>query len=206
MQDYQTPYAISNLGSVIEIFIAVFSNVIVIFLYLFASLKGSNRFLVILAFLVLVFATWWIIRRGLSSRMVMSAYLGNPPPFSLTVWLLCLLLITFNMFAYGASLYVTIMSMNVTAEALTFWGNWLQLTYTFSIAWLIGFLVFVFPSGLGLREVTLAGLLVINFSLSFESASAVSVLFRLWVTVAELLWIMVMSWHWIGKKFTRTLS
>ena len=209
-QDYKVPYAISNVGSLLEISIAIFSNIVVMVLSIASRLTGFDRFLIIVMLVITVFLVWWLLKKVLFSKRFVTNVSGDYSCFSFQVWLFCLLLITVNMFIYGASLYLTVLSLNISNISfsnisLAFGTNWLPLTFTFSVAWLIGFLVFIFPSGLGLREVTLSGLLVANFGMTYENASTVSVLFRLWVTLAELLWILLIGWHWIGKKFSRSI-
>ena len=202
-QDYKVPYIISNIGSLLEISIAVFSTVVVMSLYLASRVTGVNRFLILAMLAIIVFLVWWLVKKILFSKRIFMFVSDTPLHFPFQVWLFCLLLITANMFAYGASLYFTILSLNVSKMSLAFGPNWLPLTFAFSMAWLIGFLIFIFPSGLGMREVTLSGLLILNLGITYENASVISVLFRLWVTVAELLWIFLIGWHWVSKKFNK---
>ena len=60
-------------------------------------------------------------------------------------------------------------------------------TPIFAASWLIGFLVVLVPSGLGVREWTLNYLLVANAGMPAEAATFVAVVVRLAIIVAELL-------------------
>jgi glycosyltransferase 2 family protein len=60
-----------------------------------------------------------------------------------------------------------------------------------SLAWAIGFLVFFVPAGLGVRETVLAALLVHFTTLSPTIATALALLSRLGIVIAELLLLLM---------------
>lgn len=63
-------------------------------------------------------------------------------------------------------------------------GNWLSVGSSYSMAWVIGFLAFLVPGGLGIREGVLA--LLLAPILPAPVPALVAVLSRLWWTMAEL--------------------
>lgn len=74
-------------------------------------------------------------------------------------------------------------------------SSWLALTSAFSMAWVIGFLAFLTPAGLGIREGALAVLL--TPLLPPPLPALIALLARLWWTVAELISValaMLVGW------------
>ena len=70
----------------------------------------------------------------------------------------------------------------------------------FAASWLVGFLVVLVPSGLGVREWTLNYLLVANTGMSPDAASFIAVVVRLAIVIAELsllLWAATRSASWL---------
>jgi len=199
-QDFATPYSVSNTGSLLEVLIAVLANVIVISLF-FLPLEGANIAVVIAGLLCLLLAIWFVFNKSMMLPFLSKIFSFQFPKtrLSLTGWFACLGMITANMLLYGLALDLTLRAMNYGPAS----HNWLLLSATFCVSWLIGFLVFILPSGLGLRELTLSSLLILNFGLTFEEASVVSVLFRLVVTLAEVLWIIFVGWKPLISKLSR---
>lgn len=68
-------------------------------------------------------------------------------------------------------------------------------TPIFAASWLIGFLVVLVPSGLGVREWTLNYLLVANAGMPADAAAFVAVVVRLAIIVAELLLLLWAATH-----------
>jgi len=69
---------------------------------------------------------------------------------------------------------------------------WMSLPATINMtaaAGLVGIVAFIFPSGLGIREITLAYLL--SFYVPLPVAAILALLFRLWVVVGDLLWALL---------------
>lgn len=67
----------------------------------------------------------------------------------------------------------------------------LPLIGTYIIAWLIGFLSFITPGGLGVREGIMSFLL--KFYLPFSIAIIVTLLARIWITIGELIFFVVFA-------------
>ncbi len=81
----------------------------------------------------------------------------------------------------GLGLYWLILGVN---SELSF-GNWLPLSAAFSLAWVGGFISFLTPAGIGVRE----GLLTLLLSplLPTPLPAFIAILARIWWTVAELI-------------------
>jgi hypothetical protein len=141
----------------------------------------------------LVFYTWpqflqypleWVLKRtGRSfSPMVLSRYdlFTLLPGYCLT-WLF-----------YGCGLYLVARSIYpLPISAFP------AITGIFAIAWVVGFLSFITPSGLGVREGILGYLL--STLMPVPVALLLAVLARVWLTLAELLCVAFVLWRkrWI---------
>ena len=103
---------------------------------------------------------------------------------------------------YGAALYLLIDSLEVTAVARVEGvplGRLLFILGANALAWTIGFLAFLTPNGLGVREATLA--FVLKGIMPASVATLVSLIARVWITVAEA--IIVLAGWWIGRAAVR---
>lgn len=85
--------------------------------------------------------------------------------------------------ASGIGLYLLVRSLGFDSTGL---GTLLEVTGIYALGWVVGFLSFVTPSGLGFREVAIAGLLVAAGVVpTFALGTVVALLARLVSTAAE---------------------
>lgn len=77
-------------------------------------------------------------------------------------------------------------------------ASWFSATYSFTLSWVGGFLIFFFPGGLGIREYFLSNSLFTNFSLNQSIAPLVAIGTRIVYSLAEFTWIIIGS---LLKKF-----
>ena len=87
---------------------------------------------------------------------------------------------------YGIAVWLTISALGVLPR-----GGILAATFIFTVAWLVGFLFVFVPAGLGVRELTLSGLLVSNLGLSVGPASAVALIVRAFILLAEAVFVIL---------------
>lgn len=100
-------------------------------------------------------------------------------------------------YLHGLSTWLVAISIGAASSL-----NSLTATPVFATSWLVGFLVILVPSGLGVREWTLNYLLVANAGMSPDAAAFVSVVVRLAIIVAELLlllWAASRSMSWLQR-------
>lgn len=84
-------------------------------------------------------------------------------------------------------IYVGVLGTNI------FWSvqHVLQLISMFSISWISGFIAFIVPNGLGVRDLTLKGLLTTTFALDLQYAAILAIISRILLLIAEGLWIVI---------------
>lgn len=99
---------------------------------------------------------------------------------------------------YGTAFYLFLTSLSVasTNPLLHSWNGFLSVLCLHTVSWIVGFLAFLTPGGLGFREASLAFFL--GSFLSAAAAALAAILARLWITLAELLAIAV-AWL-VGKR------
>lgn len=66
----------------------------------------------------------------------------------------------------------------------------------YTASWIIGYVTFFAPSGLGVQDVSIAALLSVFVPLPI--ASAIAILFRIILTLTELLTVLIV--FWLTKK------
>lgn len=69
-------------------------------------------------------------------------------------------------------------------------NHYFYITGSYCLAWVVGFLVFFIPSGIGVRERILSKQLQENFSFSFGISSYASTFMRICLALGELFWIL----------------
>lgn len=183
------PYSTSGLSSILEAGVGLLSALTVgSVCYLWAMVSGPLRWASVLAMLLVCWLSWYIVTsvsrlplfRNLKWRLFSSSIKLD---VALGYWLLTCFIYYLFWFCYGSALSLLLQALAQRPIGL------LQSTFAYSVAWTVGFLILVMPSGLGARETTLSLLLVRQFQLSVPSASAISIACRLVVYVAELLWL-----------------
>lgn len=178
---------VSNFVSLVEIFFAASAGLLggIVFL-LFDSTPNT-----ILPVLSLIFGLYLILRH-LLNRLIPKFFITPAgklivQPMSLGDWFSILFTLALNWIPYGLALQFTIMAVN-DQYSLTL-TTVLHLTLFFSLAWLIGFIAFIIPSGIGIREFILAGLLT-GTGIRPEVSLTVVVIFRIVMLITELLLVM----------------
>lgn len=198
LEKFSTPPDTAYFSSLIEFLIGILALVIVslislafeegFLLTLFVSfLLLSASILLGILLKITVRQTIKFKIRGLTIPFSMSSY-------SIERWLASILLISMNMFLYGLGL--NLISVSFLGNKHSFFTE-LSITFPlyFCLSYLIGFLIFIFPSGLGIREATLSFLLTANLGYTQQQASGIAVIFRLCTLAAEIIWVLLISGH-----------
>jgi hypothetical protein len=195
-QRHQVAYAVSNLGSILEVLLGVLSGLFVTGLYL-ASRWGMPAFYLALAALGLaLLLAWWAAGWALSSRLfkkLMPKLAGEKPAWiGLGRWCGLLALHLSAWACYGLATRLAAQSLGLAVYA-----SWLVFTFMFTVAWLVGFFILFVPSGLGVREVTLAFWLARLAGASSSQSGAAAVTLRLLMALVELFWLAA---GWLGRE------
>lgn len=192
--EFQVSYAVSTSGSLLEITVALISTGWIAGIYAASLLDEPRRSGIILGLVLVPGVIWILVPRILQNPWVLRHIDQNrhcPPELRLPLsnWLLSVTLVVWNMIVYGMVLYLTARGLGWDSP-LSF-GNVFIFAANYSMAWLIGFVVFFLPAGIGLREVTLSALLTLSLGVPAGLASLVSVLFRFIGICAEVLWVTI---------------
>lgn len=92
----------------------------------------------------------------------------------------------------GAVLYFLLQGLSVAGN-INFW----EVIGKFSLSWIIGYLAFFAPAGLGVMEATLTGLLSANVGIGIAAVSAI--VFRILLLTSELVFVIVFNCAKIKK-------
>jgi hypothetical protein len=184
-REHAVPYAITNISSIVETLGYVSANLLIVFQGLLAvkSAIYGPVFLILIAFAgwaaINFFILWNPARRlfHLEQHKILH--------FPLLKWMAVFFLCIAMWYCYGLGLVIFANTLNFQVTLI----NALEISAVYALAWFIGFIVPFIPTGLGLREYSLAILLVAQFGLIKSDASFIAIGFRILVSLAELLWI-----------------
>ena len=202
-------YRISNIGTLYELLSGVTSGVVVGGILYFNLMAAENlRWLAIsfipIPIVVIYIADYFTYNRNFLK--LNSVFENNSR--SKIEWLISTSILSINWLFYGAMIYFCFQSLGIKFEQNTF-QLLLQMTLIYCVAWIIGFFTFIFPSGVGIRELTIAGLLVSIIGVEFELASIIALLARLVVILAEMFWVgfaVILNWFDKNQERNRFLS
>jgi glycosyltransferase 2 family protein len=194
-QEFQIAYQNTNTGSMLEVVVSLTTNLLMVMIFLLAKVDMIHQVILFICILMLPIVIGFLLRslgrfcilNNVFSKGVNIELLKQ---LNITLWYKSVALITLSWFIYGAASMMIAYGLGISQNSFSLQG-WLSYSTIFSLAWLAGFLVVFIPSGLGLREVVLANLLVSTFGFSINQASILSLLIRLTTTLAEIIWISV---------------
>jgi hypothetical protein len=187
---YDVPYFKSTMGSVMEVgFILLTASMISIAYYAWSTWSEPLRLVLVIGLLLLPYPTWysfkWVWHLFFSKQSAsLDNYVQSTPNF--WRWLLAYSIYLAMWSCHGLSLLLLLNAFNTGYE-----GNLFEATFIFSLSWLAGFVVLIVPSGLGIREFVLANLLVSQSTLNVQTASAVAVVSRFCIYLAEIVWLLL---------------
>lgn len=180
------PYRITVFTSSIELALAITSALMLIGLNL---ARGGGNSAIIIAIPFLVLGTWFIAHKLLGIRL--EQYLSNGAGWvrenvsnHWTHFISAGGLITISWVLSSLGLIFLTRAFNISNPM-----HLMDAMMSFCIAWLIGLLILFVPTGLGVREFTLARILVGNYGLMLPLANAISVIFRIILLSGELIWL-----------------
>jgi hypothetical protein len=184
-QKYNVPYKLSSYGSTLEISASITSNVLTLAACLvFGALVAWPLWLIGPVWLVGLMASGWLMWRFRPVSADWSSSLSAWRSVGLG-WIGAVIIFQLVWLCYGAA-------ANMLGFALGWVGptHFFAITAAFCLAWLVGFVFFFVPAGIGIREFVLAALLREFGVISTEEASLVTVISRLWIVLSEILWVL----------------
>jgi hypothetical protein len=188
-QSYGIPYADSTFSSLLEIGLWLLtSTVAAAGCYLWEAWLIPLWLLAIPGLLVIPWLAWASLRVITTAAMI-KRLVGRWGPeeirFDFSHWLLAYLIYLVFWLCYGFSLVQIVQGLGHTQAGLA------QTTLAYSLAWLVGFVILIAPTGLGVRELMLSSLLAHQFNLLPELASAIAVTSRFTIYLAEVIWLLL---------------
>lgn len=186
-KNYDLDFKTSNWGSIIEIVLGIDSCLIVIIVFFINS--GSKYWGILLAVLfTLLLVPWFFISeisKVHSFRSIRNPLMGIS--IGLKEWGIAVAILSLNWMLYGVilGLCAYIYLPYAFVPDLSFI---LKVAALFGASWLIGFLAWVFPAGLGPRELLISQGMSMLFGISIGQASIIAVTVRLVMIFSELFW------------------
>lgn len=184
-EHYGIPYKITNVGSVLQVTGWVVSAGVVAGVYWGFAQSGWLQATIILLTTLFPLGVWFVLRglakwdwlKWLSNRGVVAvAFLEVP------LWRWMAFVITGSVLWIGKGGVVCLAAGGIGLSPI---GGVFDAAFALTVAWLVGFLIIFVPTGLGIREVALSSLLVMQTGMTLEHASAISVMTRFLMLLAE---------------------
>lgn len=191
LRDENIAFAYSNSGTLIEILMGVVGGIFVIIITIVNHIPLLSR---LLFGLFIIFVTGIILDR---SNHLLKSVAGpkilkmiNIPSAGIRwkSYILGIVYSILNWILFGLAL--TTISLALSGEYKLLLINSVGLlSGAYAISWLVGFIIIIIPSGLGIRELVLTMLLtsLASFSPNLSTSSAIAM--RLITLIAELAWI-----------------
>ncbi len=198
-QVFGVPYPVSVMGSVLEATGLLLTGLFWVGVYFCGQMTGWVQLIVATASGGLLLAAWLVVPE-LATRVHRLVRRENPVPARRgrrpsAAWSAAILLHLALWLAFGASLLFAAESMSAIASF-----NLLSSTFAASLSWIVGFLVIIVPTGLGVRELTLSTLLSSYAGFRPWQADVVAVASRLAIVLAELAWLVVGLAFYVHSK------
>ncbi len=178
----------SWIASTVEIITTITTGSVVVSDFLLWK-NGTYGFLLIVFFLTPVIEYLLIIFANEFMLPKCSKLRSGKFEFSFSGWIFIYANSMFQWILLGTSLSLLCKALgikSITSSESIFWSS-----YAFARSWLTGFLAFVVPNGIGVREFVLKDLLFVELGISSQMAALISTISRLTLFVAEILWILV---------------
>lgn len=193
-KELNIPLGITALGSTLEIVLLVSGNIG----WAISVFFQESWIKYVLPFLVPFISLLWLLisKRGTNSKLYRKLF-GNEGAvlinkFPSSAWIFLLINVVIFWGFQGLSLLFVVWSFSNPAAG-KFWSlsEYWQITASYCLAWFIGFIVVIIPSGIGLRELVLTKITTNKFSLNTGTASIISVIFRMLLALGEIFWVLV---------------
>lgn len=187
-QKFDISYFASTLGSILEVGLIVLTGLTLVTAYYFFAFIHVYWFFLVLFVSVVVWLTWSAI--NITLKIFFTRYrranLTYLPNINFQAWSSLYLLYILLWSSYGITLFFLLNAFGVDNH-----GGVIDAVFIFTSAWLVGFIAIIVPSGLGVREFTMATLLVTIMMLPNDVATAIAVISRFLTYFVEVSWIII---------------
>jgi len=178
----------SWVASTIEIFVTIITGFTMVIEFLLWE-KGEY---ILLFFIFLLTPTIGLVILVLSNKYIfpkLAKWELGKNHISILYWLMIYSNSMLQWILLGVSL--SLLSKASGLNDTTSFGSIFWSIYAFARSWLTGFLVFIVPNGIGVREFILKDLLLVELGISSSQATLISTIARLTLFVAEFFWVLV---------------
>lgn len=184
----EIPAAYSWGAAIIELLITISTGLVTIGVYL---LWQNNQFLWMAVLLIFIPILEFYFLKLVAMKILMKILKLDEGIRHLTYnrWLIFYINSLFQWIILGSTLYLLIISSSIQLDYS--WEQLFTSTYIFTRSWLTGFLAFIIPNGLGVRELILKDLLTVGLGIQSEYTSLIATISRLLLFLTEGLWILV---------------
>ncbi|KPL83403.1 hypothetical protein SE15_06910 [Thermanaerothrix daxensis] len=185
-KSFGVEYQLTHWGSIIEVVIGIESCMVMLSVYLFSLLPLRLWWTPASILLFVLLGSWFILKK--ISRIPFMGVFKNPF-YGLTIsmkgWLMATTALWSNWLIYGM---ITILYLNFYGSYPLGMRSILETSTIFSLSWLGGFMVWIFPAGLGPRDLLLSKGISTIFSVTQAQANLMAVIIRLTMMFSELVW------------------
>jgi hypothetical protein len=184
-QDENIGYRISYFSSLFEIFLVFYSSAIIVSIYL-----GFQNSLFYFFLPILIIGGFFFFRFVI--KKIYITFINNKENFNFLNWrylILCNFFSLLMWFSYGIALNYLI---NIFSNSPIFNISYFVFsTFSFCISWIIGFVIIIIPSGIGVRENAISFFISYHFPLALAQANFIAILFRLIIIFGEVFYILL---------------
>lgn len=191
-REYGIPRMITNIGSIQEVVVVLVSAVILLAIEDFPSSNFIFQLTWSILILALPILSWLLFDRlarisFISKVIKIDQSLSSSKSFIIH-WHQAIFIYIFQWVILGGVVFATQAAFTGNAWNETIHRLALS-ARSFSIAWVMGFLVVFVPGGLGIRELVLTNMLTINLGLPIELSGVISIISRFWLLAGEIFWV-----------------
>ena len=200
----KVPFSVTLCASTLEIILAIFSSIWLTCLFILFYVPLSSLWWRIILILFLPWLFWMTIRqiaKTLHTKWAsVNVFFSGFVAITFPDWLRCAGVFCIQWILLGAIPSAMLLQLGSTSSnGLLF--DFLATVSMNSLAWVIGLVMVLFPTGLGVREYTLSVLLNGIFRLSESHGLMISIISRFAIMLSELTWLI----FFLIKEKTRQL-
>lgn len=201
--EFNIPYGLTYSASIMEILIALSSGILIAGVYTIAHFSPGYLGWRLLCLLILPWLIWFTLHQiSLRVHFKWSSFQNFIEYFRLIKfldWVKCLSIFCIQWLLLGLIPFIFLYQYPDLPGRNVFIGL-LDMVTINSISWIIGLLIIIFPTGLGIREFSTSLLIAEIFQMPAASSMALAVISRLVTSFSELIWLIIV---WLRGKFLR---
>lgn len=186
-----TPYWLTNFSSLVEIALGLVGLALYCVIHEFSENTGFIKFALFIGGFMILIIPWYLLQGLLKSTQFkaifrIDEYVISKFKTKFIYFELVIIIYTLSWMLFGVGIYFLSNSMGIINNI-----NIFDYSFIYSIAWLVGFLIIIIPSGLGVRESIYSLLLVQWGSMSSGNAATIAIMTRIFISAGEVFFILI---------------